>query len=121
MQSFIILSPSDLVKIFQFKKLTKNISIKTNTNTSTAKFFEFNKNFKILNKKKNFNLTKKKFSIGLLLFKKLGFLGNLHNIVTNSFSSFYLINYTKLISNKYSIITKFQHTCQNPKWYLIDE
>ncbi|KAG6540706.1 hypothetical protein Mapa_017842 [Marchantia paleacea] len=120
-QSFIILSSSDLVKTFKFKKLTKNISIKTNTNTSTAKFFEFNKNFKILNKKKNFNLTKKKFSIGLLLFKKLGFLGNLHNIVTNSFSSFYLINYTKLISNKYSIITKFQHTCQNPKWYLIDE
>ncbi|BDD77239.1 RNA polymerase beta'' subunit (chloroplast) [Marchantia polymorpha subsp. ruderalis] len=121
MQSFIILSSSDLVKTFQVKKLTKNISIKTNTSTSTAKFFEFNKNLKILNKKKKLNLTKKNFSIGLLLFKKLGFLGNLHNIVTNSFSSFYLINYTKLISNKYSIINKFQHTCQNPKWYLIDE
>lgn len=53
MQSFIILSSSDLVKTFQVKKLTKNISIKTNTSTSTAKFFEFNKNLKILNKKKN--------------------------------------------------------------------
>ncbi|KAG6540652.1 hypothetical protein Mapa_017984 [Marchantia paleacea] len=124
MQSFIILSPSDLVKIFQFKKSTKNISIKTNTNTSSVKFFEFNKNsknIKILNKKKSLNLTKKNFPIGLFLFQKLGFLGTLHNIVADSVNSVYLVNYTKLISNKYSIINKFQQTCQNPKWFLMDE
>nr|YP_009922644.1 RNA polymerase beta'' subunit [Wiesnerella denudata]QNA49806.1 RNA polymerase beta'' subunit [Wiesnerella denudata] len=121
-KSFIILSPSDLVKTFKLNKSTKNIL--TKTNTSFTQFFEFKKNFqnlKILNKKKRLNLTKKNSSIELLLFEKLGFLGSLHNIVTNFFSSFYFINYTTLISNKYSIINQFQQISKNPTWYLIDE
>nr|YP_009642780.1 RNA polymerase beta'' subunit [Reboulia hemisphaerica]QCP68413.1 RNA polymerase beta'' subunit [Reboulia hemisphaerica] len=123
-QSFIILSPSNLVKTFQFNKSTKNLSTKTNTNISSTQFFEFDKNSKnlqFLNKKKRLNLTKKNSSIKLLVFEKLGFLGNLHNIVTNFFTLFYLISYTKLISNKYSILNQFHQTSQNPKWYLIDE
>nr|YP_009522513.1 DNA-directed RNA polymerase subunit beta'' [Dumortiera hirsuta]AXQ02593.1 DNA-directed RNA polymerase subunit beta'' [Dumortiera hirsuta] len=125
-QSFIILSPSDFVKTLKFHKSSKNISTKTNTNIFPTQFFEFDKNSKnltISNKKKRLNLTKKNFStsIGLVLFEKLGFLGNLHNIVTNFFSSFCFINYTKLISNKYSIINQFEQTCQNPKWFLLNE
>nr|QWW93171.1 RNA polymerase beta'' subunit [Lunularia cruciata] len=125
MQSFVILSPSDLVKTFKLNKSTKNISQKTNINTFIPnKFFEFNKNsknLKIFNHTKKLNLIKKNSSAGFLLFEKLGFLGNLHNIVANSFNSLYLISYTKLISTKYSTINQLQHICQNPKWYLIDE
>nr|QYB18646.1 RNA polymerase beta'' subunit [Conocephalum conicum]QYB18733.1 RNA polymerase beta'' subunit [Conocephalum conicum] len=120
-QSFIILSPSDLVKTFNLNKLTKNFLTKTNINTSSIQFFEFEKNFQNLNKKKFLNLKKFNSSIEYILFEKLGFLGNLHNIITHFFSSLTFISYTKLISNKYSIINQFQETSQNPKWYLIDE
>nr|QYB18383.1 RNA polymerase beta'' subunit [Riccia fluitans]WKW95008.1 RNA polymerase beta'' subunit [Riccia fluitans] len=122
-QSFILLSPSDLIKTFKFNKSTKTISTKLNTTISHTPFFEFEKssnNLK-LNKKKRSTFIKKSSSIGLLLFEKLGFLGNFHNIVTNSINLIYLINYTKLIAKKYSIINQFQQTSQNPKWFLIDE
>nr|QYB18296.1 RNA polymerase beta'' subunit [Sphaerocarpos texanus] len=127
-RSFIILSPSDLVKTFKLNKSTKKIQKTSNTNTSiSVKFFEFSKNsknLKIWNKKQIFNFRKKNSSRGVLLFEKLGFLGNLHNIVANNSGFVYLISYTNLMSIKYSTINKFQHiqrTCQNPKWYLIDE
>nr|YP_009668459.1 RNA polymerase beta' subunit [Heteroscyphus argutus]QCW59309.1 RNA polymerase beta' subunit [Heteroscyphus argutus] len=125
-KSFIILSPVDSVGILRINKLPK-LTVKKNVNNFVLnKFFEFSEYQKGLNdynQSKEINMKKDQLinsPLGIVLFDKVGLIGNLSNI-KNSFECFYWFGDTKKIPNKSPISQKYANTSQSPKWHFVDE
>nr|QWW92418.1 RNA polymerase beta'' subunit [Lopholejeunea zollingeri] len=125
---FIMLSPSNLVKI---SKINQFIDFNKNKNYLSKKFFDFfdESPKKIFDQSENINKTKKtslssKKWLEETSCNKFGLIGNLNPIVSiqGFFKCFYWVNCTKiLVKNSTTINNEFQNTYQNSKWYFIDE
>lgn len=129
MKFFIVLSPSDLVKILKMKKSKNFNTNKRINNFFSTKFFDFYENFKDLNFRNQFeemdiintdSLLSRKKALESFSFDKLGFVGNLQNI-QNFFECFYWVTFTKITISNSPIINEFQKTYQNQKWFFADE
>nr|YP_009668127.1 RNA polymerase beta' subunit [Plagiochila chinensis]QCW58903.1 RNA polymerase beta' subunit [Plagiochila chinensis] len=124
-KSFIILSPLDLVGISRINKSTK-FPIKENYNFLSNRFFDFSeyqKDFNYYNQLKEIDIKNDQLinnSLKITLFRKVGLIGDFPNI-KNSFDCFYWLVDTKKITNNSPISQKYANTCQNPKWYFVDE
>jgi DNA-directed RNA polymerase subunit beta' len=125
-KSFIILSPLDLVGISRIDKSTK-FPIKQNYNNFVSnRFFDFSeyqKDFNYYNQLKEIDIKNDQLinnPLGITLFRKVGLIGDSPNI-NNSFDCFYWLVDTKKIMNNSPISQKCGNTCQNPKWYFVDE
>nr|QWW92011.1 RNA polymerase beta'' subunit [Lejeunea sp. 17-8794] len=114
---FLMLCPSNLVKIFKINQL---IDVNKNKNFLSNKFFDFFdelENIEII--KKTESLLSKKWLE--FVDSKLGLIGNFNPItcIQVFFEWFYLGNSTKIGVKQ--INNECQNTYQNPKWYFIDE
>lgn len=123
-QSFIILSPSDLVEIPKIDESRNSITRKSIKNSFSVEFFDFRKppedlNFidqpKAVNTLENTSLEK---SVGVILFDKSGFMGNLQNAAS---LCFYRVAHAEAMASNSSIINRSRNSLQNLKWYFIDE
>jgi DNA-directed RNA polymerase subunit beta' len=122
---FTILSPVNLVSISKIKN-SKKFIIKRNVNQYVSnKFFDFQEyqkdfNYSDLVTEVDINRDKLiKNSLRIHSSSKLGLIGNFQNII-NSFESFYFIG-SKIEVNDSYMIRDDANTCENSKWYLVDE
>nr|YP_010399880.1 RNA polymerase beta'' subunit [Nowellia curvifolia]UQM88646.1 RNA polymerase beta'' subunit [Nowellia curvifolia] len=125
--SFIILSPYDLVKKSKVNKLGKFYLKKSFNNIiSPNNFFNFSKyqdNLSYYPRLEETEVKKDKLlksSFDVMSVHYFGFIGDFQNI-KNSFECFYWNTGRKMIMNNYLITYKNENGSQNPKWYFIDE
>lgn len=122
-KSFIILSSVDLVRILRINKLPK-LTIKKNVNNfGSNKFFDFPEYQKYLtdsNQFKEINIKKDHSPTGMVLFNRVGLIGNFPNI-KNCFECFHWFVSTEKLTNNSPVSEKYANTFQNPKWYFVNE
>nr|YP_010704939.1 RNA polymerase beta'' subunit [Porella grandiloba]WCQ78475.1 RNA polymerase beta'' subunit [Porella grandiloba] len=122
--SFLVLSPSDLVRISKIEK-SRDSNIRKSIN-NFFDFCEYPKDFNLFNQSekinsmKNYSLLSINKFLGSFSFDKLGLVGNLQNI-KNFSECFYWVTDAKVIIGKSLIINQSRNNYQNPKWYFIDE
>nr|YP_009668208.1 RNA polymerase beta' subunit [Bazzania praerupta]QCW58984.1 RNA polymerase beta' subunit [Bazzania praerupta] len=127
-EPFIILSPSHLVRISKINE-SPELFVKTTISYSVSnKFFDFRKyqkDFNYYDQPRETDIKKDNSienSIGIRLFDHVGFIGNSSNI-RNSLECFYwFVSAKKIVSDSpIRISQEYENTCQNPKWYFVDE
>nr|YP_010881412.1 RNA polymerase beta'' subunit [Pellia epiphylla]WIA67365.1 RNA polymerase beta'' subunit [Pellia epiphylla var. borealis]WIA67450.1 RNA polymerase beta'' subunit [Pellia epiphylla var. borealis]WIA67888.1 RNA polymerase beta'' subunit [Pellia epiphylla]WIA67973.1 RNA polymerase beta'' subunit [Pellia epiphylla]WIA68059.1 RNA polymerase beta'' subunit [Pellia epiphylla] len=114
-QSFIILSPSDLIGVYG---INNKDSIKERSVDSSEEFLDFHKHLEDSNPRDSEDM----YIVPLpmeknTIFDGLGFMGNLCDLEENNLSE----SFIQVISSNSSIIDRFRYTSKNPEWYFIDE